>query len=184
MRSLTAGSSLRIVAETAGAALKRAEVEAVLTGGACASLHSAGAHLSQDIDFVLAAEAPGPRIPGALSGIGFHRVRDRFEHGTSPFWIEFPRGPLAIGGDLDIEPVLLSSPRGPYLSLSATDSCRDRLAAFYHWDDPQSLEVALAIARRNVVDLERIRRWSRNEGKTDAFRLFRSRLARRGSSKA
>jgi hypothetical protein len=56
--------------------------------------------------------------------------------------------------------------------LSPTDSCRDRLAAYYHWNDRQSLEVAVAIARRNPVDLAVIGEWSTAEGFPERFEEF------------
>ena len=56
--------------------------------------------------------------------------------------VEFPAGPLAIGDDDLVEPVELRVGRTRVPALSATDSCRDRLAAFYHWRDLQSLRVA------------------------------------------
>ena len=56
--------------------------------------------------------------------------------------------------------------------LSATDSCRDRLAAFYHWSDRQSLLDAVEIARIRSVNLRKIREWSTQEGALDAFKRF------------
>lgn len=99
-------------------------------------------------------------------------------------YVEFPRGPLAIGDDYQIVPVTRSTAAGRALVLSATDSCRDRLAAFYHWNDRQSLDVAVSIARRNRIDLARVRRWSAREGFTDRFVEFRAELARRHQRRA
>jgi hypothetical protein len=58
------------------------------------------------------------------------------------------------------------------LALSPTDSCRDRLAAFYHWRDRQSLRLAVAVARHQAVDLEAIRKWSRAEGSLAEYEEF------------
>ena len=55
------------------------------------------------------------------------------------------------------------------LALSATDACRDRLAAYYHWTDRQSLAVAVSIARLNRVSLAKIRAWSRSEGHLENY---------------
>ncbi len=76
----------------------------------------------------------------------------------------FPRGPLTIGGDDRIRPVEYASGPRRCLALSATDSCRDRLAAFYHWNDRQSLEVAVLIALINRLDWRIVRDWSAGEG--------------------
>ena len=97
---------------------------------------------------------------------------NRYVHARAPFWIEFPRGPLAIGGDLQIEPCVLGKPGRSSLALSPSDSCRDRLAAFYHWNDLQSLAVAIEIAARHDLDLRLIRRWSAAEGHAERCTEF------------
>ena len=64
------------------------------------------------------------------------------------------------------------------LALSATDSCRDRLAAFYHWRDRQSLRLAVAVARHQAVNLDVIQKWSRSEGCLDEYEEFLRELRR------
>jgi hypothetical protein len=63
--------------------------------------------------------------------------------------------------------------------LSPTDCIKDRLAAYYHWNDRQSLEQALLVCRAKPFDLEEIRRWSAKENMTDKFDAFRMRLKRK-----
>jgi len=168
--------SLRSVALAVGDALRRAGIDAVLTGGACASFYSRGAYHSVDLDFVLAGEVTRSQLDAVMAGLGFRRHRDRYVHPVHPYFVEFPRGPLAIGDDVSIRPVLRSSGRRTMRLLSPTDSTRDRLAAFYHWNDRQSLQVAIQIALRNRVVMERIRRWSAREGAIDKFEEFRAML--------
>lgn len=108
----------------------------------------------------------------ALLAVGFRRDRDRFVHHGTRYYIEFPRGPLAIGCDVGVRPVEVRVGSRVFLALSPTDSCRDRLAAFYFWADRQSLRVAVSIARRNEIDLALIRRWSRAEGHSEDFEEF------------
>jgi len=169
---LTARSTLGDVAVAVGDALRRAGIRAVLTGGACANLYTRGAHLSLDADFVLMEPCKTGDLDRALSDLGFERHRDRYVHGRVPFVVEFPRGPLGIGEDFRIRPVWLSRRGARTLALSATDACRDRLAAFYHWTDRQSLAVAVRIAERNRVSLAKIRLWSRSEGYLERYREF------------
>jgi hypothetical protein len=94
------------------------------------------------------------------------------------FYLEFPPGPLAIGSDLDIRPAEVSIADEVALALSATDSCRDRLAAFYHWRDRQSLRLAVAVARHQAVDLDVVQKWSRSEGSLDEYGEFLRELRR------
>jgi hypothetical protein len=103
--------------------------------------------------------------------------------------VEFPAGPLGIGGDLDIRPITYRIGKVGVKALSATDSCRDRLAAFYHWNDLQSLATAVEIGRRLKLNIEAIRRWSTREGETEKFKAFLESLgrvsgARRGAGKS
>lgn len=50
--TITARTSLRGVALAVGRALAERGIRAVLTGGACASLHSGGRYLSDDLERV------------------------------------------------------------------------------------------------------------------------------------
>lgn len=153
-------------------ALRDAGIDAVLTGGACATVHSAGEYQSHDLDFIVRRGGTRATLDAAMATVGLVRDGDRYVHARTPFFVEFPRGPLAIGDDLRITPVVLRVGGGRVTMLSATDACRDRLAAFYHWSDRQSLDVALAIARRNRISLPAVRRWSAAEGFADAFDEF------------
>jgi hypothetical protein len=180
---LAKNSSLADVAIAVGDALRRAGIRGVLTGGACASLYSAGAHLSVDVDIVLSGAPTVAALDESLAPLGFRRRQNRYVHGAVPFFVEFPRGPLGIGDDFRIRPVWKTRRGARALALSATDACRDRLAAFYHWNDRHSLSVAVTIARRNRVRLTRIREWSRSERHADRHAEFAQELARarRGS---
>lgn len=181
--TITERSSLREVALAVGRALADHGIRAVLTGGACASLHAAGRYLSDDLDFVLVGRVQAADLDRAMASLGFVRETNRYVHPRSDFWVEFPRGPLAVGADLDVEMVEIRGRGGLVLALSPTDSCRDRLAAYYHWNDRQSLAVAAAIAARHDVDLERIRRWSEGEGHAGRFQEFEVEIARRRSGR-
>jgi len=176
--TLTSRSSLADVAAAVAGALRDAGIVAVLTGGACATIHSDGDYQSADLDFVVRSAATRKSLDAAMASIGFRRDGDRYLHPATSFFVEFPRGPLAIGDDLAITPVTVQLKRGPVLALSATDACRDRLAAFYHWADRQSLRVAVAIARRRRVHMAAIGRWSAKEGEEEKFREFKRELQR------
>ena len=60
--------------------------------------------------------------------------------------------------------------------ISPTDSVKDRLAAFYHWKDLQSLEQAILVASSNLVDLKSIKTWLKREEKSSEFKEFKQRL--------
>ena len=166
-------SGLPAVAIAVGAALARHGVRAVLTGGACASFYSGGRYTSRDMDFILEGHATQARLDEAMASVGFGRQGDRYVHPRVPFYVEFPRGPLAIGDDYRIRPVAKAlRGHGRALLLSATDSCRDRLAAFYHWSDRESLRVAVWVALAQRLRFAEIERWSAAEGFSAQFDEF------------
>jgi hypothetical protein len=135
-------------------------------------------HVSRDADFVLSAPCSREGLDRALAAVGFKRDRDRYVHASVPFFVEFPRGPLGIGEDARIRPVWRTRRAARTLALSATDACRDRLAAFYHWHDRQSLAVAVAIALRHRIAFAKVRDWSRREGHLDEYDAFLAALRR------
>jgi hypothetical protein len=164
------------VAATVAGALAKAGIDAVLTGGACASIYTVGAYQSADIDFVLRDGVPQRALDAAMATVGFRRRHDRYVHSLSSFYVEFPRGPLSVGGEYRIRPSERTVGTQLLTMLSATDSCRDRLAAFIHWRDQQSLRTAATIALRNRVDLDTIESWCDREGSPEAFQAFRQTL--------
>lgn len=177
--ALTRNSSLKQVAIAVGSALRKHGIHGVLTGGACAHVYTRGGYVSGDVDVILSGRVSRSALDGAMGAVGFKRRGDRYHHPGLDYVVEFPPGPLAIGGDVRIRPVTIRSGGHATLSLSATDSCRDRLAAYFHWKDRQSLETAVQIALVNRVNLDAIRAWSKDEGRLDAFEEFRSELGRR-----
>jgi hypothetical protein len=178
--SLTSTSTLQEVAITVGAHLASRGIRAVLTGGACVAIHT-GTYVSKDADFVLQTSVSKKSLDDALGELGFARNGAEYVHPALPFWIEFPPGPLSIGDDLAIVPAELAWGPVKALGLSPTDSCRDRLAAFYHWNDRQALALAVGIARARPVDFDLIREWSDHEGKSVEFGEFlqKARASRR-----
>ena len=182
--SLTSRSGLAAVAACVAEALARASIRAVLTGGACATLYSEGKYQSFDLDFILQSATTTRDLDNAMRGIGFRRIGTHYEHPRARFLVEFPAGPLGIGGDLDIRPITYRIGKVGIQALSATDSCRDRLAAYYHWNDRQSLATAVEISRRRKVNIEAIRRWSTREGATDKFQAFLNYPGRAGARRS
>lgn len=174
---LTRRSTLRDVAAHVVSVLAEAGIRCVLTGGACATLHTRGAYQSSDLDFVLQSSVTPAQLDAAMGKAGFERQGNQYVHPESPFFVEFPPGPLAIGGDFKIQPIEYLIRRRQVRMLSATDSCRDRLAAFYFWNDRQSLRTAVQIATRCAVEMERIRKWSVQEGHEAGFGEFLRELA-------
>jgi hypothetical protein len=174
--------TLRQVAFEVCTALDRAGAEAVLTGGGAASVYAPDTVRSDDLDFVLTWSSNPADTVEVLAELGFVRKRGtaEYKHPSTHYFIEFLPGPLAVGEEIIKRWETLREGLRILHLLSATDSCRDRLAAFYHWSDRNALRQALAVAQANQgrLDLNRIRRWSLAEGHGDRCSEFLSALAR------
>ncbi len=159
-------------------ALEENGLRAVLSGGGCASIYTAGLYQSVDLDFIIEGPGTQQQLDDAMASVGFKRQANQYLHPHARYYVEFPPGPLGIGADYRIEPVELRAHGGRLFLLSATDSCRDRLAGFYHWNDRQGLDIAVRIAARQEVDMEMIRAWSERERAVPRFEAFLAELER------
>lgn len=161
--------------------LKKHDIEVVLSGGSCVSIYSNNKYVSSDLDFVDNRFDRGKKVRDALSEIGFYEENRCFKNPETDLLIEFPPGPLSVGDEPVKEVILLRFSTGELRIISPTDCVKDRLAAYYHWDDRQCLEQAILVARDNEVDLSEIERWSSHEGKLSHFREFRRLLRKRNN---
>ncbi len=117
------------------------------------------------------------RVKEALENLGFHKEMGRyFSHPDTELLIEFPPGPLSIGNSpvSSIQTMIIGN--STLNLLTPTQCVMDRLAAFYHWDDVQSLKQAILVAALHDVDMEYIAEWSIQEGKNELFNRFRADL--------
>lgn len=153
-------------------ALRDAGVTVTLTGGACVSIWSEGRYVSHDLDFIEEGPVPRRKVVDALKALGFEPKGRHFVHPETEFFVEFPTGPLMVGGQRVERVSERATPAGTLRLLTPTDCVKDRLAAFFHWNDRQSLEQALLVATAQGVDLDDVRRWSQSEGHEAEFRVF------------
>ncbi len=170
------GISLEKLAVFVSDHLTRKGIEAVLTGGACVAIYSKNRYLSLDLDFVLVSFEKKRLLKAAMEEIGFQLESGCFKHGETPFFVEFLPPPPSVGEE-PVKKILSLRRHGKTLRLlSPTDCIKDRLAAFYHWNDRPSLEQALLVADAQAFDLAEIRRWSEKENMREKFNTFRKRL--------
>lgn len=151
-------------------------IDVVLSGGACVAHYSNGKYVSMDLDFVNAGFAKRDRIRKAMAEIGFEEESRYFKHPDTEYLVEFPPGPLGVGEEQVSKIVALETRTGTVRIISPTDCVKDRLAGYYHWGDMPCLEQAILVALSNEVDIDELARWSKREGKAEAFEMFRKRL--------
>ncbi len=180
---ITEESSLEDVSFAVAAALERHGIVAVLTGGSAATVYAPAGCSSEDADFVLEGDESVSLVVEALRDTGFSRkgLSPIFTHPQSSYTLDFPKGPLAVGGDYVKAPALLIRPQAKLRILSRTDCVRDRLAHFYYWNDYTALNAAVAVAASNPgdVDVKLIRSWTQRESPDllPKFAEFKQRLA-------
>jgi hypothetical protein len=146
------------------ATLRKAGVTVTLTGGACVAIWSRGKYVSDDLDFIEEGPVPRQTIREALARLGFREKGRHFVHDRARFFIEFPAGPLMVGAERVEKVATRRTSAGTLRLLSPTDCVKDRLAAFFHWNDRQSFEQAILVARAQRINLRDIRRWAISEG--------------------
>lgn len=152
--------------------LRKHKIYVTLSGGAAVSIYTVNRYVSADIDLVEDAYADRSKIKIAMEEIGFREKNRYFIHLDTQHIIEFPSGPLSVGGApvKHIEEIRYAT--GILRVISPTDCVKDRLAAYYFWGDQQSLTQAVLVAIYNRIDVSEIKRWSQAEGKIEEFKVF------------
>lgn len=153
--------------------LKAHGISTVLVGGACVSIYSENQYMSFDLDFVTYHLMQTVR--DALSLLGFEQKKSRyFIHKDCPYYVEFVSHPVAVGkNEVITQFKTLKTKKGSVVLLKATDCVKDRLAAYYHWNDLQSLEQAVMVAKAQKINLHDIERWSIEENAREKFHHFK-----------
>jgi hypothetical protein len=171
---ITENISLKELAFIVGETLKKSGIDAVLVGGAVVSIYTENEYQSFDLDFISAESVE--KIEKALSSIGFKKEGRYFRHENTELFVEFPPAPVSIGGEIIREFNEIENRNGYLKLLPPTYSVMDRLAAFYFWNDWQSLDQAVLISKHQKIDKEKIKNWSQKEGEFEKFDIFIEKL--------
>jgi hypothetical protein len=149
-------------------------IDVVLTGGAVVSIYTVNEYASRDLDFIVSGFAKS--VDRAMTELGFVRNGKHFAHPDSPYTIEFPVGPLMIG-EMPVRNIdAMKTKLGILKLLPPTECVMDRLAAYYHFKDPQGLDQAIRVAESLPVNFARIKKWSKDEGFLERHADFRARI--------
>lgn len=135
------GSLLEVAAQ-ATSILERAGIAVAVVGGSAITSYVPEIYTSKDIDFAAINGASRRAFTEALAPLGFSpRGRD-FVHPESEFTLDL----VADTPYIDQRPITefetLKTPYGPVRVYRFQDAIADRIAAFLHWGDSQSLDVA------------------------------------------
>ena len=179
MERITASTTIEELAAIVSTTLEAAGISAVLSGGAVVSIYTNNEYESSDLDFV--SSEGTRRIAEVIGPLGFRKEGRMFSHPRTRLFVEFPAGPLAIGDQL-IRATEVAEKRtkaGTIRLLTPTQCVMDRLAAYFHWNDLQSLDQALMVALSQPISLGKLDAWAKREGETDKLRKFKQELVAR-----
>ena len=155
-------------------ALEQRGINVILSGGAVVSIYTENQYESYDLDFIQTGLTRN--VQPVMTELGFRKMGRYWKHPETQYWIEFPPGPVQVGDDVVRVFAKRITGFGELRLLTPTDCVMDRLAGYYHWNDPQSLEQAVAVVRRHSVDLERVEAWSKREHSEGRYQDFIARL--------
>jgi len=152
--------------------LRKHKINVTLSGGAAVSIYTVNKYVSADVDLVEDSYVDRNKIKAAMEEIGFQEKNRYFTHPDTQHIIEFPSGPLSVGGEPIKHIKEIRYATGILRVISPTDCVKDRLAAYYFWEDQQSLAQAVLVAIYNRINVSEIKRWSQAEGKIEGFKIF------------
>jgi len=156
-------------------------IRVILSGGAVVSIYSHNEYQSKDLDFII--EGISKQVAPAMQELGFTKEAGRhWTHPRTEYWVEYPPGPVQVGDTIVTEYAEITTSVGVLRLLAPTECVMDRLAAYYHWNDPQGLDQAIRVALQCDIDLDRIKAWSKREGATTKFENFVNELRSRRSN--
>ena len=170
--------SIKKLALLVSGELRKSGMDAVLVGGACVSIYTHNKYFSMDLDFVSGASLK--ELAPVMKSLGFKLKGRHFEHPGCRLLVEFPPPPVSIGNET---PIRKFSTIKTLTLFTPTDCVKDRLAAYYHWSDPQSLKQAIMVARSQPIHLADIADWSKKEGAPEKFKRFETMLKKKSGYK-
>lgn len=152
--------------------LRKHNIQVTLSGGAAVSIYTVNQYISADVDLVEDSYVDRNSIKTAMDEIGFREKNRYFVHPETKHIVEFPSGPLSVGGEPVKHIQEIKYATGILRVISPTDCVKDRLAAYYFWGDQQSLTQAVLVAKYNRINFREVKRWSLSEGRIEGFNLF------------
>jgi len=134
--------SLIEVAAQASAVLEGAGIKVAVVGGSAITSYVPNVYTSKDIDFAAINGTTRRAFTAALQPLGFSPQGRDFVHPNSQFTLDL----VADTPYVDQRPITkfqtLDTRFGPVRVYLFEDAIADRIAAFLHWADSESLDVA------------------------------------------
>ncbi|MGI9276258.1 MAG: hypothetical protein ACR2PT_15635 [Endozoicomonas sp.] len=152
--------------------LKQQGIRVVLVGGLAVEIYSANLYLTKDIDMVNTSYDAPKSLKTAMAELGFFKQGRVFVNESTQVCVEFPSAPLAIGDQIIKKTTVAHSEKGDIPILLASDVVKDRLLAYFHWQDRPSLVQALAIMINHVIAPDELMAFCKAEGEPSQFEVI------------
>jgi hypothetical protein len=156
--------------------LKQRGITVVLVGGLAVEIYSENLYLTKDIDLIDISYQEPAVLSQAMAEIGFSKQGRVYVNETTEICVEFPSAPLSIGEQLITETTVFESNAGEIPILFAKDVIKDRLAAYFHWQDKPSLVQAVAVMIKHPIAVDELKSFCQNESKEGEFNLIQQLL--------
>jgi hypothetical protein len=152
--------------------LRQYDIQVVLVGGLAVEIYTENLYLTKDIDMVNTSYDPPAAINQAMAAIGFCKQGRVYVNDTTDICVEFPTAPLSVGAELIHETTIVEFGSGEIPILLAKDVIKDRLVAYFHWNDRPSLVQALALMSNHTISTEELKTFCLAEGKTNQYEII------------
>jgi hypothetical protein len=154
-------------------------IKVVLSGGGCVQVYSNDRYTSDDLDLINIYSASKTDIKKSMLELGFTINKSGYyTHTDTHFFIEFPKGPLGVG-DKEYIPIeetnQLTTKYGTFRILTPQDCIKDRLTAYFFYNDIQTLRQASWVAIEQNINTDEIFEWATtgvNKGQDVKFNNF------------
>lgn len=147
-------------------------VDVVLVGGLAVEIYTENLYLTKDIDMVNTNYSTIDTLHNAMAGLGFYKQGRVYVNDTTDITVEFPPGPLSVGDTLikKITHQQVANKRIPILTLE--DVIKDRLAAYVHWQDRQSLIQATTLMIKHRLNPKVFKAFCLKEGSQTDYKFL------------
>lgn len=152
--------------------LQQHGIRVVLVGGLAVEIYSENLYLTKDIDMVNTSYDASEPLKTAMAELGFFKQGRVFVNESTQICVEFPSAPLAIGDQIIEETTVAHSEKGDIPILLATDVIKDRLLAYFHWQDRPSLVQALAVMINHLITPDELKAFCETEGEPEQYEVI------------
>ena len=149
--------------------LKARNIDVVLVGGLAVACYTDNRYLTKDIDMVDISYQSPSALQSAMKALGFQKKGRVYVSDKTDIVVEFPSAPLSVGDEFITQHTEFKTEQGAIPILLALDVVKDRLAAYFHWQDKQSLVQALCIMLCHSISPNEVRAFCIKESSQETF---------------